>query len=324
MNSEKPSRKRRTHKEFVDDIFTILGKEYEILSPFEGVKKNVTVRHSCGHEYSVTAGNLLAGYRCMKCFGNEKKDMKSFILEISKIRDDIDDYDFSKAKYISHNSGIQNLIHKPCGKTVEISPANMKKGNQCIHCNNKVKKTNEEYKEYVESIGYVGEYSLIGKYINGKIPTDIRHNKCNNVFSPIPINFIHKESRCPYCSNYKTENEIYEYIVSILDMTSYSVIRQYKSSLLEPNTRYKFDYCILNVKTQSIECVIEYDGEFHYLPIISEEILETQQKRDSLKNEICKNHKINLLRIPYTEKKNYSQILKLFFDKHNIINSTPR
>lgn len=62
---------------------------------------------------------------------------------------------------------------------------------------------------------------------------------------------------------------------------------------------------------------IEYDGEAHYMPIDyagkgkewAEEHLKITQHRDELKNKYCKEKNINLLRIPYWEKKNFKEII---------------
>ena len=49
--------------------------------------------------------------------------------------------------------------------------------------------------------------------------------------------------------------------------------------------------------------MIEYDGEQHFKPIEyfgGEEAYQNRIKNDEIKNEYCKMHKINLIRIPYT------------------------
>ena len=64
-------------------------------------------------------------------------------------------------------------------------------------------------------------------------------------------------------------------------------------------------------------CLIEYDGEQHYMPVkfshMSEEEVQEKlndtQRRDNIKNEYCKKNNIPLLRIPYWEKKNIKKII---------------
>lgn len=55
--------------------------------------------------------------------------------------------------------------------------------------------------------------------------------------------------------------------------------------------------------------LIEYDGEFHYSPIFSEEAFEHEKKRDKLKTKYAMENNIALLRIPYWEYDNINNIL---------------
>ena len=74
---------------------------------------------------------------------------------------------------------------------------------------------------------------------------------------------------------------------------------------------YRFDFYVNN------QYLIEFDGEQHYKPVKygnmndeeANKILERTQKYDLLKNEYCKENNINLLRIPYWEKKNIEEII---------------
>lgn len=60
----------------------------------------------------------------------------------------------------------------------------------------------------------------------------------------------------------------------------------------------------------SFNCVIEYDGIFHYevLDGLNNDV-ESQQRRDMIKTEYCAQHGIKLIRIPYWEKDNIEQIM---------------
>lgn len=59
-------------------------------------------------------------------------------------------------------------------------------------------------------------------------------------------------------------------------------------------------------------CCIEYDGIQHFKEVPEwnkSHSLEAQQYRDSIKNQYCEKHNINLLRIPYTDFNNIENIL---------------
>lgn len=67
---------------------------------------------------------------------------------------------------------------------------------------------------------------------------------------------------------------------------------------------------------------IEYDGEYHFMPIKIGSITFEQAKenlnklkyRDEIKTNYCKNNNIKLIRIPYMEFNNIEKILDNYFD----------
>ena len=87
----------------------------------------------------------------------------------------------------------------------------------------------------------------------------------------------------------------------------------------ENNIPLRFDFAIFNTDN-SIKCLIEYDGEQHFLnktEKIWSDSLEQRRKRDSIKNKYCLEHSIPLYRIPYWEKNNLD-INLIFNDKYLI------
>ena len=67
----------------------------------------------------------------------------------------------------------------------------------------------------------------------------------------------------------------------------------------ENNYLAYFDFWVDN------KYIIEYDGEYHYIPssqVSSDEVQATQQ-RDKIKTQWCKDNNIPLIRIPFTQKK---------------------
>lgn len=77
----------------------------------------------------------------------------------------------------------------------------------------------------------------------------------------------------------------------------------------------KFDVAVLD-NNKNISFIIEYDGEQHEYGTRyshdkekNEEKFKRIQLYDKLKNEYCKEHDIDLLRISYREKKNMLDII---------------
>lgn len=77
------------------------------------------------------------------------------------------------------------------------------------------------------------------------------------------------------------------------------------------------DYIRFDLYIEELNLAIEYDGEPHFKPIdwagkgVEWAInnLERTQLRDEIKNKYCYDNDIYLLRIPYTQKDNFKEIL---------------
>jgi hypothetical protein len=77
--------------------------------------------------------------------------------------------------------------------------------------------------------------------------------------------------------------------------------------LKNPETEYNLEldgYC------EELRLAFEYDGEQHYKEwTLGSDSLKDRQNRDKLKNKLCKNKGITLIRIPYWEKDNLENFI---------------
>lgn len=119
-------------------------------------------------------------------------------------------------------------------------------------------------------------------------------------------------SGCPRCNKSKGEKQLdlilTKYNIFHDSQYTFNDLRGIGSGLL------KFDKVVFwdNNKT-NLRLLIEYDGKQHYEWIedwITKEEFETIQIHDELKNQYCKKHNINLLRIPYWDFNNIEEILQ--------------
>ena len=77
----------------------------------------------------------------------------------------------------------------------------------------------------------------------------------------------------------------------------------------------KFDFVVFD-DDGSILFLIEYDGKQHFYPIRhfgGHDALIRNQHRDDAKTEYCKNNKIKLIRIPYTQHNQIEEVLDDYF-----------
>ena len=118
------------------------------------------------------------------------------------------------------------------------------------------------------------------------------------------------------CKSYISKSG--EEIVKILKNNNISFQKEYRFDDCRYKNPLPFDFVIFgNNKDKNISTVIEYDGEFHYVPIRiggitqkeAERNLEETQKRDKIKTEYCMKNNIKLIRIPYWERDNLEHLL---------------
>lgn len=59
---------KKTHDEFVKEVYDLVGDEYDVKNKYKNVKSKVLMRHNtCGNEYWVKASHFLEGSRCPHC-----------------------------------------------------------------------------------------------------------------------------------------------------------------------------------------------------------------------------------------------------------------
>lgn len=97
--------RRKTHEEFVKQVYDLVGEEYTVLSEYTGSGVKVSMKHNkCGNEYKVTPSHFLKGTRCPKCFGNIKKTTEIFKQDVYSLVGDeyslLSEYKDSKTKIL--------------------------------------------------------------------------------------------------------------------------------------------------------------------------------------------------------------------------------
>ena len=252
---------------------------------------------SCGNISKINFNNFQQGKRCRKCGGNEKltyEYIKKYFEENNCI--------LLSKKYIN-NKGKLDFICS-CGNKSKISFRNFTLGQRCKKCAGVEPYTTETFKEKVYSL-VKDEYLVLGNYINSKTKILIKHILCNHEYLVTPDNFINNVRRCPLCNESKGERKIRYY----LENNNILHERQY---MFDDCIRYEslpFDFAIFD-NEEILKLLIEYDGEFHYRPMMGIEQFEYQQENDEIKNIYCKKNNIDLLRIPYWQFDNIETILE--------------
>lgn len=328
--------KKLTHQEFLqyfnqrDD-----AHEYEFLTEYRGYEKPITVKHCCGHIYTVNASNFLQGRRCNICANHNRKILHPNYMSPQDIRElmlaqpQVEEFEF-----LEEFDGMTKYIkarHKPCGKIVEVCPKSFVHRNyRCRECS--IRATNaEKFRQYkikfiqhIEGLGY----KILDEenFTSSSASFQLQCAKCNKILTTTSNDFYENEKRTGgLCT---CEREVYgfynpayinnswgeTYILKFLqEETSLPYRLQYRFSDCRDKNPLPFDFAILN-GDGSIKFLLEYDGEQHFYPMKfkgGEERFKETQLHDQLKNEYCKEHNIKLIRISY--KDNLKEKLKEVF-----------
>lgn len=115
---------------------------------------------------------------------------------------------------------------------------------------------------------------------------------------------------CPKCKKSYGENRIAEF----LQKNNFIFTDEYRIKECRNKQPLPFDFALFYDEDKTkLQCLIEYDGEYHYIQTRHKDGLERMkalQKRDQIKNEYVQKNNIKLIRIPYWEFNNIEQILK--------------
>lgn len=272
--------------------YTVLQDIVTIICPIHGEFKQVFKNH-------------LHGNGCSKCNRskpkyNKRLSIENFIQRSNKIHNY--KYDYSKTVYI--NSNIPICIICPEHGEFWQTPTVHLQGSGCKKCSFKLvgdlKRLNTE--EFIKRSYLVHginkyDYSKV-KYIKISEKVEIICKKHGSFWQQAQHHL--NGTGCPLCNESKNELKIRNFLDNqLIKYTTQEWFKNTENPCKNPKTncRLPFDFYL-----PEYNLCIEYDGEAHYIPIKyfgGKKTLEDQQRRDSIKNQYCKDNGIRLLRIPY-------------------------
>lgn len=161
----------KTPEEYREQVMSIKGPDYEVLSDYVNARSKVHVRHICGYEYMVFPNNLLKR-DCAKCSKLIRKDTEYYKNEVSNLVGEeysvLSEYINAKTHIkMRHNSDNCN------NNEYEVMPDAFLRGNRCPRCIESLgeKKIRECLDRF--SVNYIEEYRI---------------NDCRNI-RPLPFDF---------------------------------------------------------------------------------------------------------------------------------------
>lgn len=242
--------------------------EYEVLSKYKTIKTLTKFRHNkCGYIFYKKPTDFKNNTLCPICTNSKHLTQNEFKKKLFNLVGNeyimIGEFkNMSTPIIMKHNINNCNHIWK-------VSPTSFfsQRATRCPKCFGNHLKTQDEFCEEVHNL--VGdEYTILEEYIDAKTKIHIQHNNnnCNNNILYISPNSFLRGTRCPICNESKGEMKIRQ----ILQNNNIFFIKEYKFFDLKDEDYLRFDFAIFNNKNKTtLDCLIEYDGEFHYKPIQS-------------------------------------------------------
>lgn len=292
--------KRKTHKEFLNEIKEKYGNEYEILEQYVNKREKILVKHNqCGHCWKVIPHNLLRGHGCPEC--GKLKQGEKLRMSPQTFKEKFCQIPNNKLQLLGDYEKLNSKIKvrcSECGYEWFALPGNLlHRKSSCPKCYGHMKKTTEQFKEEVYNLVNT-EYSVLGEYIDSKEKILMKHNICHHEWLVEPNRFI-QGGRCPRCKESHGELSVRDF----LNNNHITFESQYKISECKDLRPLPFDFAIFI--QNKLVALIEYQGRQHYHNIDffgRDGKFEKQQQRDNIKREYCKKQNIPLIEIPYTVK----------------------
>ena len=286
--------KKKTHEEYVQEL-AVNNPIIEVIGKYDGAKTKI--KHYCkihNRYWDASPNDILRGMGCPTCAIEKSrhkrtKSLDEYLSDLHKVNKNI----AVIGEYVNRNT---HILHRCLIDDYEwyATPINILSGKGCPYCANNIKRTDEEYSNYIKGIN--PNIMVIGKYKNANIP--ILH-KCmvdGYEWYVAPSSIISKNKiGCPKCNGTAGEQQIQRW----LDNKGIKYEVQKKFDNLYDKQKLRFDFFL-----PDYNIAIEYDGKQHFEPIDhfgGVAAFRKLQAHDQRKADYCKQHKIGLLRIPYNK-----------------------
>lgn len=296
------------------DKFLVKAKDL----PDGSGKKVKVICDYCGNEYEMTYYDYnkrkdktkdVCGQKCraLKQYENSKEKRANY--QFDKVREICSMYDYElltteedfttsqmDVKFICKKHGVQSMMLD-----------NLSRGHKCICCSYEERGNNLRHSvEYVKSIieGRNNNKLLNYEDYSGSNVHNLKIEcgSCGNVYMTSFSDYTNNEQiRCKSCANKESIGER-----RIREFLSNNEINFEQEKTFEDCRnihRLPFDFYL-----PKYNLIIEFDGQHHFYET-GRGNYESTKKHDEIKNHYCKDHNINLLRIPYWEGNNIEKII---------------
>ena len=269
----------------------------------------------CDYTWKSTSHDLHHGHGCPRCgrrLGASKrvKPHEQFVRELHDISPTI----LVVGSYVGNNKKIKCKC-LVCGHEWNPQPSNLLQGSGCPECAKIAKNMamTKSHQQFIDDLYAVNpNIQPLEPYVNSKTKIQFQCLIDGTIWPSAP-NTVLRGHGCPTCSESRGEATIRDYLLN---------------HGIEHHTQHRFKDCKdlrplpFDFFIPQYNLVIEYDGKQHFEPIQfggvsmeqAEQSFKECQEHDAIKTEYCKQHSINILRIPYTEFDHIQEKLDELFD----------
>ena len=270
---------------------------YKLVST-EYVKANNKLDVECHKHgiFKIRYSCIKSGVGCSKCYNdklkNKYEDVKNYIETNTP-------YKLVSTEYVGTFNQLE-ILCKTHG-VFKIKYDNIKQGNGCRRCSNEslADKRKYNYKDVKNYIETNTPYKLVStEYVNNREKLDL---EClDHGLIKITYGSITQGRGCKQCAFEQTESKGEKQCREIFQrLTGKEFINIRPDFMKNPETKHNLEldgYC------KELNLAFEYDGKQHFESVNlfgGEKSLKKTIHLDSLKNELCINNNVKLIRIPY-------------------------
>ena len=294
-------------QKYLDKVKEKYGDKVELLSEFQGKERKITICYHCekhgGTTKEMVAKNVFNRNFCPCKECSSEKRAESEVIGHRMTKEDLykrlADYCSSRGGTVVETewTKAKSMYHFKCDNPehpiFESTADSLFAGKHwCPWCSGR----KGNFVSDMETIVKSKNGKMLGKYVNASTPVRV---KCleHDFEWDISLNNLHKGRWCPICNMGLSEKAVWDWYKE----RDINIIPQYTFDDLvgDLNNKYRFDFAIMS-DDNKLQYLLEIDDETHRGN--SKKYAHIRQS-DNLKNQYCKDHNINLVRIPISYSK---------------------
>lgn len=281
----------KRNKVYYEDVKSFVEQEgYKLLSKsYKNAKTKLHIICKDHGIFSMNWNNFKTGQRCKKCSKSNK-----FSWDKTSIKNLLKDTDYIYFGHRKENRRVYVTVTCKNSHRSEVRIDSIVRGQGCFECAKESLSLDIDYvRRYIEDSGFIllsDTYKNNRQLLSIKCPVHGEFSRCFGKFR------VH--STCPFCSSEKNVREtkcrnIFEELLKVpFPCGKYDFLVNHKTGyLLE-----------LDGFNNHLKLAFEYDGIQHHEPVDyfgGKNAYENRIYLDNLKNKLCKENNITLIRIPY-------------------------